>query len=115
MATHPIYPGDDSVKCWKRPCAAPADEVGTCEAAARQIGVAPQSTWTEPSWGTYGWVCSAHTRVLDERYAPELIAASGAQLAAEGREFFATYGEESGEMPRLSQRTLALDSLNSDV
>ena len=114
MTEHPIYPGDESIHHTTRPCAAPTEDVGSCEAAARQIGVNPQSTWTKPSWGPYGWVCAAHERVLTETYQPEQIAAMQAQLAAEGRAFWDTYGEETGEVPRISRQQRALDSLNSD-
>jgi hypothetical protein len=118
MAEHPIYLSDPSLIASlgiKRPCAAPADEVGSCADAARTIGVHPESTWTSPNRGAYGWVCSAHERVLTEKYQPERIEAMRAQLASEGREFWDTYGEESGETPHLSRRTAELDSLNSDT
>jgi hypothetical protein len=115
MAEHPIYPGDASMPMTERPCAARDDE-GSCEDAARQIGVTPGSSWTTgPAAGRFGWVCSAHFNVLTEKYDPERHAADLAQLAREGREFWRDYGIESGETPRVSHQELARESLNSDT
>jgi hypothetical protein len=112
---HPIYAGDMSVSYLKRPCAAPEGELGSCSDAAIRIGSDPQSSWTSPHQGAYGWVCSAHARLLIEQHQPERIAALHVQLGREGREFWTTYGEEAGEVPHVSRRRLALESLNSDV
>jgi hypothetical protein len=112
---HPIYAGDMAVSYLTRPCAAPVEAVGSCEDAAIRIGANPNSSWTAPHQGAYGWVCSAHERVLIEQHQPERIDALHAQLGREGREFWTTYGEEAGEVPHVSRRRLALESLNSDV
>jgi hypothetical protein len=114
MTDHPIYLADLSVNMLVRPCAANPAE-GSCEDAARQIGVDPQSPWTSPHSGTYGWACSAHEHVMLAKYQPERKAALDAQLEQEGREFWDTYGEESSETPHISRRRRALDSLNSDT
>lgn len=114
MTMHPIYKGDLSINWMSRPCAAAADE-GSCEDVARQLGVNPQSGWTRPASGRFGWVCDAHHNAMTARYDPEYNAAQRAQLAAEGREFWQDYGLETGEVPRLSRRMAELDSLNSDT
>jgi hypothetical protein len=114
MAT-PFYDGDKSIKMLDRPCAAPAEEFGTCQEAATTLGVDPDSSWTQPCQGGYGWVCAAHERVIQRLREPEREAAHLAQLEAEGREFWQDYGSEAGETPHVSRRQQALDSLNSDT
>ncbi len=65
MTEHPIYAGDSSVHWTERACAAPADEFGLCEEAARSLGVNPASSWTKPcNWHGVGWLCGAHHRVV---------------------------------------------------
>lgn len=111
---HPVYVGDAAIVWYERPCAAGAEE-GTCEDAARQLQVDPKSEWTRANAGRFGWVCTAHHNVMTRKYDPQLSAAYDAQLRAEGRAFWDSYGEESGEVPRARHADLERDSLNRDA
>lgn len=116
MSDHPVYQSsDEDIRTLgiKRPCAAPADVEGTCEEVAQRLGV--RGTWLETYWGSYGWVCGAHERAMTEKYHPERIEAMHRQLAAEGAAFWANYGIEASETPRLTAEQQERDALNSDT